>query len=237
MAPKDWVLFSKGGSGLFGYKGRILHKVESDALGRSLWSFEFDKPWSLVYFLEDVEQVAIPKMSLLGSFEYSPDDRLMGLRRVPQNKLDRALRRHGTMEAFLESVAKPVGGAEATSQRDQTYPTNVDLGKTMADESGGTVVGEFAKNKREYVRIELTKFKGLDLLSLRIWYKSEDGQVLPSKSGFALRIELLPILLEILGRAKALAHERGLLGTGGAGQTESNDPFREILDIINGTSE
>ena len=79
----------------------------------------------------------------------------------------------------------------------------------MADEE--IIVGSFPKNDREDVRVSLSKFKGYDLLGVRVWYKSENDDPRPSKSGITIRVEMLPALLELMQQAKEIALEKGLL--------------------------
>ncbi len=79
----------------------------------------------------------------------------------------------------------------------------------MADEE--IIVGSFPKNDREDVRVSLSKFKGYDLLGVRVWYKGENDDPKPSKSGITIRVEMLPALLELMQQAKEIALEKGLL--------------------------
>ena len=79
----------------------------------------------------------------------------------------------------------------------------------MADEE--IIVGTFPKNNREDVRVSLSKFKGHNLLGVRVWYKSEKDDPKPSKSGITIRVEMLPDLLELMQQAKEIALEKGLL--------------------------
>ncbi len=79
----------------------------------------------------------------------------------------------------------------------------------MADEE--IIVGSFPKNNREDVRVSLSKFKGYDLLGVRVWYKSENDAPKPSKSGITIRVEMLPDLLALMQQAREIALEKGLL--------------------------
>jgi hypothetical protein len=54
-----------------------------------------------------------------------------------------------------------------------------------------------AKNAREEIRISVDEFKGHRLCNLRVWYLDGD-ELRPGKQGIALRLELLPQLLEAL---------------------------------------
>ena len=73
------------------------------------------------------------------------------------------------------------------------------------------VVGSFPKNNREEVRVSLSKYKGYDLLGVRQWYKNENDEPRPSKSGVTIRVDLLPELLALIAKAKDIAVENGML--------------------------
>jgi len=73
------------------------------------------------------------------------------------------------------------------------------------------VVGSFPKNNREEVRVSLSKFKGYDLLGVRQWYRNENDDPRPSKSGITIRVDLLPELLELIQKARDIAVENGIL--------------------------
>ncbi len=79
----------------------------------------------------------------------------------------------------------------------------------MADEE--IIVGSFPKNNREDVRVSLSKYKGYDLLGVRVWYRSEHDDPKPSKSGITIRVEMLPDLLALMQQAREIALEKGLL--------------------------
>lgn len=66
------------------------------------------------------------------------------------------------------------------------------------------------KNAREELRISLSEFKGYHLVSQRVWYRADDGEMRPSKAGVVIRIERLPELIEGLQAAQAAAQARGL---------------------------
>lgn len=63
------------------------------------------------------------------------------------------------------------------------------------------LIGEIAKNKRDTVRVTLRKFKGCDLLDIRVWYRDPQmGELKPGPKGISLKVALLPDLLELLGK-------------------------------------
>ena len=79
----------------------------------------------------------------------------------------------------------------------------------MPDEE--IVVGSFPKNNREEVRVSLSKFKGYDLVGVRQWFRNENDEPRPSKSGITIRVDLLPELLDLIEKARDIALEKGLL--------------------------
>lgn len=73
------------------------------------------------------------------------------------------------------------------------------------------------KNASEELRIGLDEYRGVEILSLRIWFQPrEGGDRRPGKDGFALRVAKLPELIDALHEIEAEARERGLLPDGGA---------------------
>lgn len=67
------------------------------------------------------------------------------------------------------------------------------------------------KNSREELRIVLDQYQGVDIVNLRIWYASQDGEYRPSKAGFAMRVAKLPEVRQALQQAEDEARARGLL--------------------------
>lgn len=55
---------------------------------------------------------------------------------------------------------------------------------------------KFKKNAYETIVIQLTEFKGKELLDLRIWYDSDEGEgaLKPSPKGITISRELIPEL-------------------------------------------
>lgn len=85
----------------------------------------------------------------------------------------------------------------------------IEMGVCMPDDE--IVVGSFPKNNREEVRVSLSKFKGYDLVGVRQWYRNENDDPRPSKSGITIRVDLLPELLELIQKARDIAVEKGIL--------------------------
>lgn len=73
-------------------------------------------------------------------------------------------------------------------------------------------VADVPKNSREVLRIQLTEFKGYELVNLRIWYRPDDGDELrPGNKGFTLRVEKLLELRAGIDQAIEQARREGLL--------------------------
>jgi len=51
------------------------------------------------------------------------------------------------------------------------------------------IVDTFPKNTMEEVRTQITEYKGYKLMDIRVWYKREDKDPLPTKKGLTLGIE------------------------------------------------
>ena len=58
----------------------------------------------------------------------------------------------------------------------------------------------FRKNATEEVRVSLEDFKGHRLVNIRVWFTGDDGEMRPGKQGLALRVEMLPAMLDALGK-------------------------------------
>ena len=50
------------------------------------------------------------------------------------------------------------------------------------------------KNSREELRVSVDEFRGRQIVNLRVWFRSEDGEMRPGRQGAAVKLELLPSL-------------------------------------------
>jgi hypothetical protein len=75
------------------------------------------------------------------------------------------------------------------------------------------LIAVIPKNASEEIRIELRQFNGNDHIHIRVWTepRAGGGDRIRTKAGVARRVELLPELIEALGRAAAMARAAGLL--------------------------
>ncbi len=76
-----------------------------------------------------------------------------------------------------------------------------------------TIIASIPKNRRETLQVDLTEYKGHNLLALRVWVPSSDGEGMkPTTKGVTLSVTLLPVILDALHKAQAEARRLGLLG-------------------------
>jgi hypothetical protein len=61
------------------------------------------------------------------------------------------------------------------------------------------------------VRVELSEFKGHDLVNLRLWFDAGNGEMRPGREGFALKVEKLLELKAAIDKAIGAARAEGLL--------------------------
>ena len=78
------------------------------------------------------------------------------------------------------------------------------------------VVGQFEKNAREEIRVQLREFKGYQLLDIRTFYfAGEGGEPKPSPKGISISVRLFPELKESILEAERVLKEAGLLDAEG----------------------
>lgn len=73
--------------------------------------------------------------------------------------------------------------------------------QAASSRDGDQIVAEIRKNRRELIRISRSNFKGFDLVNIRVWAPGSHGGMVPTKAGIAIRLELLPSLLEAIAKA------------------------------------
>jgi hypothetical protein len=73
------------------------------------------------------------------------------------------------------------------------------------------LIASIEKNTREVLRVTLDDFKGHRLVSLRVWFKTPEGDLRPGKDGVAIRIDKLDALISALVGAHGEANEVGWL--------------------------
>jgi hypothetical protein len=75
---------------------------------------------------------------------------------------------------------------------------------------------EFPLNQRDFIRVEITRFKGSPILSVRCWFRPDDGPERPTRRGVAFSIRHLPTTAARLNEALGQARAAGLLPDGEA---------------------
>jgi hypothetical protein len=74
------------------------------------------------------------------------------------------------------------------------------------------LIASIEKNAREEFRISLSEFNGYDLANVRVFYRTDDGDMRPGKAGLAIRLEKLPAVIQALTELEAEARRLGLIG-------------------------
>lgn len=75
-----------------------------------------------------------------------------------------------------------------------------------------TTIASIQKNQRETLQVDLTEFRGHNLVALRVWIPSSDGDGMrPTQKGVTVAVTLLPAILEALHKAHDEARRLGLI--------------------------
>lgn len=73
------------------------------------------------------------------------------------------------------------------------------------DNEKEVVVAEWIKNAKEIVRVMLQVHRGENVVSIRAWYRSADGELCAGRNGINLRLKHLPKLSKAIKEARKLA--------------------------------
>ena len=76
------------------------------------------------------------------------------------------------------------------------------------------IVAEWAHNKREVVRVEITVHRGRPVVRVRKWYRNDDGVLKMRKLGVIIAIKNLPKFVASWAKALEIACALGLLDDG-----------------------
>jgi hypothetical protein len=104
MLIGDMVLFTSKGSGKFSYSATVVHKVENLHLGEALWSVVPGLPWELIYFLDNVQRINIPKEKLIRILGYNPGYVVPGIIRVDPPRIVKALGKNTNLTDLLKTL-------------------------------------------------------------------------------------------------------------------------------------
>jgi Transcriptional Coactivator p15 (PC4) len=72
-------------------------------------------------------------------------------------------------------------------------------------------IAEWPKGGGDVVRVELSQYRGHDMVGVRVWRPCRGGDDQPLKNGVNLTVKHLPKLIKALRRARKKAVEAGLL--------------------------
>ena len=84
------------------------------------------------------------------------------------------------------------------------------------------IIDRFQKNATDEIRVSLTEFNNYRLVDLRTWTKNKAGELVPTKKGISVRVDLFPALLRAVERLRGALIERGELDP--AEELETTDP-------------
>jgi hypothetical protein len=79
------------------------------------------------------------------------------------------------------------------------------------NESQPVVIAEWALNSRESLRVELSEFRGTQLIGIRKWFAAANDAMAPGKHGINLSLKHLPRLAAAVNDALSRALEDGLI--------------------------
>jgi len=74
------------------------------------------------------------------------------------------------------------------------------------------IIQDIEKNANEFIRVELSEFKGHDLLSLRVYIDRDGTNPMPTKKGITVNQKLIPDLIEALQKAQDTVKNSALFG-------------------------
>jgi hypothetical protein len=115
MCPGDELLFAVTGTWRFEWRGQVKTKIVNDKLGRKLWPHagntgnqrsRGEKPWELIYIVDNLEEIQLDKHIVLQAFGYgNPQDNLGSLRHVPHDRTSELIARFHTMDGILGALS------------------------------------------------------------------------------------------------------------------------------------
>jgi Transcriptional Coactivator p15 (PC4) len=73
------------------------------------------------------------------------------------------------------------------------------------------VVASWPKNQRQTFRVSLDRFRGKEVVTLRVWFAGNDGTERPTKAGITVAVRHLPKIAAELARALDVARDHNLI--------------------------
>ena len=104
MNPGDMVLFTLKETARFDYKASVMTTLESQRFGEALWTNVPGKPWTLIYLIEGMERVDLPKSRVVSALGYSPEYVVQGASRVKPEHLRTVIRKYGSFDCFIHAM-------------------------------------------------------------------------------------------------------------------------------------
>lgn len=104
MNKGDLVLFTSKGTGRFSYIAKVIYKLESALLGEALWSVVPGLPWELIYFLEDINRINVPKEKLVSALGYDQGYVVPGIVRVSSERVQNIINVYGSIPKLISAL-------------------------------------------------------------------------------------------------------------------------------------
>jgi hypothetical protein len=104
MEKGDQVLIKESRSGKFNFCGRVIAKFESDTFGSEVWSVTPNKPWSLVYILDQIRPISIDRVKLVTAFGYESTNYVQGILPVGSKYLANAQSVYTSFDDLLDRL-------------------------------------------------------------------------------------------------------------------------------------
>jgi hypothetical protein len=101
MMPGDDVLLTEKDTGYFTHYGRVVGKIESTSLGKSIWPIVGEQPWELIYFLTNVRHIRVPKADFVRALGYASNYQVAGSLRVRDEGLEVFEQRFASIKEWL----------------------------------------------------------------------------------------------------------------------------------------
>ena len=113
----------------------------------------------------------------------------------------------------MAEIKRPEALAASSDRVGIDMQSSVDPTRNPSHSRSHDPIAVIKKNKLEEIRIELGQFSGHELINVRVWADPRNGGAkrVPTRSGVACNVRLLPELIEALRQAEIEARERGLL--------------------------
>jgi hypothetical protein len=101
MKPGDIVLLTESDTGYFTHYAEVTFTLENKALGDTLWPFQTENSWELIYFLRNIQHIQIPKPEFVTKLGYKSNYAVPGTVRVSDQGLERFESEYGSLEKWF----------------------------------------------------------------------------------------------------------------------------------------